>query len=357
MEREEVALVMLEDAENRRDSNLRWLCGMPADSLLFLSAERKSLLVPWDINLAAQYAGSDFVRAYSDFDRLPARACKKAAEFFKIPPGSKIEFSPSTAYLRFLEYVKALAGFNVLCREDGLFAELERFRAVKDSVEIALCRKAAAITDALIEALLKQFRAGRLQTEVEAALFIEAECRKQGCEGTGFETLAAGPARSFAIHAFPSYTGENFGGKGLSILDFGVRYSGYTTDVSLTIARELSGKQEQLLALVEKAAAIAFSRAKPGAPTAAAAAAVDALFAEAGKVMPHALGHGLGLDPHEGPMIRNRIGNHWIFEPGMVIALEPGLYDPVLGGCRLENDILVTENGAEPLTNSRIVRL
>lgn len=357
MEREGVALVMIEDAENRRDSNLRWLCGMPADALLFLSVERKSLLVPWDINLAAKYADSDFLKAYSDFDRIPARACKKAAEFFKIPPGSEIELPPLTAYPRFLEYADALAGFGVLCRNGGLSAELERLRAVKDRMEIALYRRAAAITSGLVDALIKRFCTGKLKTETEAALFIEAECRKRGCEGTGFETLAAGSARSFAIHAFPSYTGESFGGKGLSILDFGVRYSGYTTDVTLTIARGPSSEQEKLLDLVEKAAALAFSMIKPGAATASVASAVDALFAEAGKAMPHALGHGLGLDPHEGPMIRNRSDNRWILEPGMVIALEPGLYDPVLGGCRLENDALVTEHGAEPLTNSRIVRL
>jgi Xaa-Pro dipeptidase len=73
--------------------------------------------------------------------------------------------------------------------------------------------------------------------------------------------------------------------------------------------------------------------------------------------MPHGLGHGIGLEAHEAPVVGSRSDNVWILEPGMIITLEPGLYDPVHGGCRLENDVLITEGGAEVLTNSRIVRL
>jgi len=73
--------------------------------------------------------------------------------------------------------------------------------------------------------------------------------------------------------------------------------------------------------------------------------------------MPHGLGHGIGLEAHEAPALRSREDNPWVLEPGMIITLEPGLYDPVAGGCRLENDILVTATGAEVLTNSRILRL
>lgn len=73
--------------------------------------------------------------------------------------------------------------------------------------------------------------------------------------------------------------------------------------------------------------------------------------------MPHGLGHGIGLEEHEYPILRNRDDNHWILENGMIFTIEPGLYDPLLGGCRLENDILITEAGPVVLTNSRIIRL
>jgi Xaa-Pro dipeptidase len=357
MARENVAMVMLEDTEGRRDSNIRWLCGQPGDALLFLSVERKSLLVPWDCNLANIYANADHIRAYTDFDRMPVTACKKAVEFFKLPPDSKIEIPPVTSYPRFLKFIEVLDDFDILCRDEGILPELEKLRSVKDDAELTTYRRAAAITDGIIDSVEKLFRQGKLKTEIDAALFINAECRKRGCEGTGFETLAAGPSRSFAIHAFPAYTGEAFGSKGLSILDFGLSCSGYTTDVTLTVARDLSRPQEKLLALVEKAYKLALSKLKPGTQAVDVAAAVDAAFTKAGKAMPHALGHGIGLDPHEGPAMRNRDDNRWVLEPGMTLAVEPGLYDPLFGGCRLENDVVITPEGAEVLTHSRIIRL
>jgi Xaa-Pro dipeptidase len=358
MARESVALIMIVDFEGSRDPAVRWLSGQPGDGLLFLSVTRKSLLVPWDINMAMLYAQADSVIPYAEFDRTPIKALKSAAELLKIPAGSRIEIPPSTSYPQFLRYVEKLSSFDVICRESGIWLELEKGRAVKDDEELKIYRKVSALTCAITDLLEKQVRSGKLKTEIDIALFIDAESRKRGCEGTGFETLAAGPERSFGIHAFPSYTGGAFGGQGFSILDYGLKYAGYTSDVTLTFARgPFSKQQERMLSLTEKAYALALSMAGPGVSAREIAAAVDAHFAKAKKLMPHGLGHGIGLEAHEAPAVRSRADNEWVLEPGMVFTLEPGLYDPVHGGCRLENDILITETGAEVLTNSRIIRL
>jgi len=353
-----IGMVMIEDAEGRRDSNLRWLSGMPADALLFLSVDRKSLLVPWDINLAKLYGDADYIQPYNEFERLPVKACIKAAALLKIPHGSRMEIPSATPYPQFLRFIEALGDFDVICRdEDGVNAALGQFRAVKDDGEILIYRKAAEITNEIIDLLEKQLRAEKIKTEYDAVQLIEAECRKHGCEGTGFEPLAAGPDRSMGIHAFPAYTVSDFGTQGLSILDFGVKYKGYTTDVTLTAAASPTKAQERMLALIEKAYKLAVAMVRPGTAALDIAAMVDAFFAKSGKAMPHGLGHGIGLDPHEGPFLRNRRDNTWVLQQNMVITVEPGLYDPRLGGCRLENDVLVTEQGAEVLTASRIIRL
>jgi Xaa-Pro dipeptidase len=358
MAQEGVALVMIEDFEGRRDPAVRWLTGQPGDALVFLSVDKKSLLVPWDINMAMLYAKADSIIAYSQFERQPILALKGAVELLKVPTGSRIEIPPVTSYPRFLKYVEEISDFDVLCRENGAGPEIEKARSVKDEEEIKIYQKVSAFTCEISDLLEKQVRAKKLKTETDVAFFIDAEGRKRGCEGTGFETLAAGPERSFGIHAFPAFTGGDFGGQGLSIVDYGLKLSGYTSDVTLTFAREpLTKQQERMLSLTEKAYTIALSLAAPGKAARDIAKAVDSHFAKAKKIMPHGLGHGIGLEAHEAPSVGSRSDNSWILEPGMIITLEPGLYDPVHGGCRLENDVLITEAGAEVLTNSRIVRL
>lgn len=358
MASEGIAMLMFEDTEGRRDPSIRWLSGQPGDALLFLSVDRRSVLVPWDINLAKLHADAEAVVNYADFERNPVKAAKAVSDYLKIPKGSRIEIPSVTPYPLFLHFVEGLRDFDVLCRIDGADAVCAEFRAVKDSDEITIYRKAALITNEIIDLLEKEIQAGSLKTESDVALFIEATARSKGCEGTGFETLAAGPDRSFGIHAFPSYTSETFASQGLSILDFGLKYQGYTTDVTLTIAAgTLKQTQTRMLNLVEKAYKLALSMVADEVETRELALAVDKHFGKAKKSMPHALGHGIGLEAHEAPAIRNRSDNEWKLSPGMIFTLEPGLYDPKHGGCRLENDILLTEDGPEVLTRARIIRI
>ncbi|MDR3114507.1 MAG: Xaa-Pro peptidase family protein [Treponema sp.] len=362
MAEERVSLAMFEHTEARQDPAIRWMTGHPGDGLLFLGFDRygksHSLLVPWDINIALIYAEADSVIAYTEFERQPLRALQGALAYFKIPMGCKVEIPPVTPYPLFLHYVGALFDFEVLCRNGGIHREVEVLRAIKDAEELGIYRTLSAITNELIHVLEQRIRSGELRTEEAVALFIEAACRKRGCEGMGFETLAAGPQRSFGIHPFPAYTGGDFAAPGLSILDFGIKYAGYTSDVTLTFARPpLSRTQERLVALTERAYRLALAMVGDGVAAKTIAAAVDVFFSNAKKSMPHALGHGIGLEAHEAPALRNRADNDWVLKPGMIFTLEPGLYDPAQGGCRLENDILLTEAGVEVLTNARIIRL
>jgi Xaa-Pro dipeptidase len=358
MSEEDVSLLMLEDSEARRDQNIRYLTGHPSDALLFLSADRKAVLTAWDVNLSKLYAAQAPVMyaAYNDFECQPIKALAAVTQKLGISAGSKIEIPSVTPYPLFLEYVGELSNFDILCRENGAAVELRNLRVVKDEEEIAVMRKAAAITNELIDLLEKNVQSGKIKTEADTVLFIEAESRKRGCEGTSFVTLAAGPERSYAIHAFPAWTHSPFGRQGLSILDFGVKYCGYCTDVTLTFACDLNPKQEKLVNLTEKAAKLAIPMAHNGTHARDIAAAVDAFFAKSKKRMPHGLGHGIGLQEHEYPIVRNRKDNNWVLETGMILTIEPGLYDPLLGGCRLENDILITETGADVLTTARVIR-
>jgi Xaa-Pro dipeptidase len=358
MRREGVALAVIEDFEGKRDPALRWLTGHPMDALLFLDAAGGSLLVPWDIILASHIADADTITAFAAFDRDTVTAIKKAAAQFGVKKGETIELPSKTTYPTYIRFQEQLGDYTLICREKGVRDVIERGRAVKDEAEIAIYRQVSAITNDLIDLIEQNVKNGGLKTEADTALFIEREARLRDCEGTGFETLCAGPTRSFGIHCFPSYTSGAFATNGLSILDFGLVYRGYTSDVTMTFARgPLSARQEEMLSLVEEASALGIAAVKPGARGSDIGKAVDAFFGSHGFAMPHNLGHGVGLEAHEAPSLSAKDENTWVLEPGMIVTVEPGLYENGAGGCRLENDILVTADGGETLTKSRIVRL
>ncbi|MDR0550383.1 MAG: Xaa-Pro peptidase family protein [Spirochaetaceae bacterium] len=370
MREDGIALLMLSDSESRRDPAIRYLTGQPSDALLFLNENEKSLLIPWDMGLAAQRATANTVLPYADFKLEPVNALLAAVEHFSLGSGTSpqsIEIpdtTPHPLYQKYTEKLNTKGTFNLVCRENGIPEFIRNCRAQKDEAEIALTRKACAITDTLIAVIETAVLNGTLKTESDAALFIEAECRKRGCEGTSFATLAAGTGRSFAIHAFPGYTDAPFAGPGLSILDFGVVYEGYASDVTMTFAcGHLSAAQEKQISLVLDAYKLTLDMLNErdwslGALSARIPAlAVDDFFKSAGYSMPHGLGHGTGLEIHEKPFLRSRESNKDVLLPGMIFTVEPGLYLPETGGIRYENDILLTAAGAEPLTHSKIVRM
>jgi Xaa-Pro dipeptidase len=353
-----IGAALFEDAEGRRDQAVRYLSGQPGDALLVVSADGRSILVAWDLNLARLMASADELLAYTDFSRMPIRALAEALERLGVAKGSRVELPSAFAYPRYVDFVEGLPDYDLACRHEGIDAEVAASRSVKDGAELAVYRRAAAITNRLIDEIEARVRSGAIRTELDAALFIERASREAGCEGTGFETLAAGPGRSWGIHAFPPYGSGPFATEGMSILDFGLRLEGYTTDVTMSFLRGgLGPARERMATLVERAHAEAIAMIAPGASCREIARRADAIFAEAGLAMPHALGHGVGLEAHEAPSLRSREDCVELLVPGQVVTVEPGLYDPELGGLRLEDDVLVTEAGREVLTSSRIVRL
>ena len=355
LQSEKIDAAVLEDSEAKRDTGIRYLTGHPGDALLFLFASGKSLLVPWDVHLARRLGHVDSIEPYTDHGRQPQKAIPEILAAEGIGTGGKCEIPSATPFPLVMELKEKLKGIQLVCRWDGIDGELRSLRICKDAAEIGLVRKAAEITNEVITGLENLLSDPSL-SETDVALYIEREARKRGAEGLGFETIAAGPARSFGIHAFPPYSGEAFSLPGLSVLDFGIRFEGYTSDVTLTIARgTVTAAQRRKTDLVQEAYDLSVSLAKPGASTFAIARSIDDFFSGHGESMPHALGHGIGLEAHEAPFIRNREDSDSILAPGMVITLEPGLYHPETGGARLENDLLITENGAEILTRSRIL--
>jgi Xaa-Pro dipeptidase len=353
-----VAAARFEDFEHLRSPSLRYLSGHPGDAFLVISADSGSVLVAWDLNMAEKMASVETILPYTSFGRSSVAALRAALEILGVKPGSRVEMPAFTPYPSFVDHVGALDEWDLLCTDEGADSFVQSSRAVKDEGELEIYGRAAALTDRLMDALEAGVRTSAFSSELDVALFIEREARAAGAEGMGFETLAAGPGRSFGIHAFPAYGAGPFGGPGMSILDFGIVVDGYTSDVTMSFVREpLEPLQRKMIDLVEEAHRIGVSACGPGMPARDVAARIDALFAAEGLTMPHALGHGIGLEAHEAPGINLRETNTAVLAPGNIVTIEPGLYDPDLGGVRLEDDVLITADGRLKLTSSRIVRL
>lgn len=356
MKENKITAAVFEDTEGRRDLSVRYFTGHPSDALWICSSDGKNALVPWDENLAKERSVDVKIVPYNKYYRKNIEAVREILKSFKKnDPRLKVEVSPATPYPLFLKYVDALQGWDVLCRENSVHDFVLSLRACKDEYEIECTKEAARVGDLIIEKIENGIDDGSIKTEMDVSLLIERELRLNGCERNGFDTLAAGSSRSFAIHAFPGYTSAPWPGKGLSILDFGVVFEGYTSDTTLTVVKDATDEQKKLVELVEKAAKEALPYYKNGEKIKMAGLVADEVFKKAKREMPHTLGHGIGLEIHEFPRVSAKQTDDLVFKPGMIVTLEPGLYDSKLGGVRLENDVLVTENGNEVITHSKII--
>ena len=347
------------DSEEHRDPAVPYYTNHPTDAVLIIFSDGYTVLVPWDENLAHQQAFYDKLVPYTRYKNKEIDATLAVLNVaYTHGENSKVELPPYLTYPDYLKFIDALSAYDCRCKEDGLHSFVMDCRMQKDEYEIACTKEAARVGDLIIDEIEKQVRKGKIKTETDVALLIEKKLRENGCQRTGFDTLAAGPTRSFAIHAFPGYTAAEWPAQGLSILDFGVVYKGYTSDTTLTIAKgPLTEAQEKQLDLVQKAYDEALKLYKPGKPILDAAKKCDSVFAAAKRKMPHGLGHAIGLEIHEPPRVNMTQKPEMLFKPGMILTCEPGLYDVEIGGTRLENDVLITEDGNEVITHSRIIRL
>ena len=235
---------------------------------------------------------------------------------------------------------------NKLRPTEGLVAEL---RLIKTPDEIELLRQAAKLTDDAFTHILDFLRAGR--SEVAVALELERFMREHGAEGPSFETIVASGHRSAMPHGTASSKTIETGD--LVTLDFGALVDGYHADMTRTVAvGELTDAHTQLYAAVlraQKAAVAALAPGKSGREMDAVAR--DSLTEDGlGEYFSHSLGHGVGLEIHEGPRL-SRL-SEGVLEPGMSVTIEPGAYIPGDAGVRIEDLAMITKTGYELLSHS-----
>ena len=251
------------------------------------------------------------------------------------------EMMPHGWYLQ----LRSALGARRLVTRSGL---VERLRQVKDRWELAAIRRAVRAAEAWWSRRRTLLAEGRSEAETAAAL-VSAMTRS-GAEGAAFPTIVAVGARGSLPHA-------RSGGRRLRrsqplLVDWGAEVAGYKSDLTRVFApRRMSARFREVYRTVLEAQEAAIAAVRPGAAAGSVDRAARSVIARAGYAewFRHSLGHGLGLEVHELPRIRQK--DRTVLEPGMVFTIEPGIYLPGRFGVRIEDVVLVTGKGCEVLSS------
>src|SRR6266581_9002018 len=261
--------------------------------------------------------------------------------------GGTIALESSTAYQTFLRLGRALPGWTFV----DAAPVTERLRVIKSPEEVALLRRAIAITQDAMAATFAQLAVGT--TEVEVAHALSREMEQRGAPGGGLVQFGPSSALPHGGPAGPKLERET-----VVLIDCGCRVGGYTSDITRTIwfGDRPSEEFRKVFNVVHDAQTAAMALGRPGTPCEEMDRAARKVITAAGygPFFTHRLGHGLGMDGHEPEYLVE--GNTTRLEPGMVFTIEPGIYQLGTFGVRIEDDCVMTDNGVEVLS-PRVAKL
>lgn len=226
---------------------------------------------------------------------------------------------------------------------------VEDIRMIKSPEEIELIAQAEHIGDEAFKHILGFIKPG--VTEKEVALELEFFMRRQGAQSLSFDSIVASGARSSLPHGVASDKKIEAGD--FVTMDFGCIYKGYCSDMTRTIAvGKVDERQKEVYNLVLKAQLEALAGIKAGVIGKDIDALCRAVYREAGclSYFGHGLGHSVGLEIHEEPRFSTK--DEHVMQENMIMTVEPGLYYPNWGGVRIEDLIVIKEDGYENLTHS-----
>ena len=225
--------------------------------------------------------------------------------------------------------------------------KINELRVIKSEDELVNMRKAAELADYAVEVGCKEIAEGK--TELEILNAIELAVKEKGASQMAFDTMVLSGPKTASPHGNP---GDRKIQKGdLVLFDLGVIYNGYCSDITRTVAfGEPSAEKREVYETVRRAEEAAVNAVKPGITAMELDKIARDVITEAGygEYFTHRLGHGLGISVHEFPSITGV--NDMKLETGMVFTIEPGIYHPNITGVRIEDDVVVTEDGIEVLT-------
>ena len=320
--------------------HIRYLSGFSGDSgLALVGPERTFLITDFRYEEQARIEAPEVQLLIAEEGFI-----EKMAKLPQEAMGRRIGFEethlPYKAYKKLGEHISHA---EWIAQEDLV----ERLAIVKDAREIAHIREAVRIGDCVFEQIVPLLKPGI--TEREIAAEIDYAIRKRTPEGPSFEAIVASGHRASMPHASISERSLELGD--LVILDFGAVFRGYASDMTRTLSIGTpTAPQRKIYEIVLQAQEAAIAAAKADMPCAELDRVARTIIQDAGygPQFGHSLGHGVGLNVHEEPRISSK--SDQILKPGMAITIEPGIYLPGWGGVRIEDLVIIREDGCENLT-------
>ena len=224
---------------------------------------------------------------------------------------------------------------------------VEAVRAVKSTVELGTIKAAVELNSAAFEQAVRNFKPQISETDLAAE--IEYKMRRLGADGPSFETIVASGRRSALPHARPSSAPIQT--DQLLLVDMGASLAGYASDMTRTLAvGRLAPRAKRIYKAVLESQLAAIDNVRAGVACSSVDRAARNVLKKHGldRYFVHSTGHGLGLEIHESPRIGRKESRR--LEAAMAITIEPGVYVEDFGGVRIEDTVVVTNNGCQVLT-------
>lgn len=322
--------------------NIFYLSGFRGSSgALLITEQRSSLFSDFRYRLQAREQAPDF-----EFIEVPRRLLARVGEAAGEDGLHRLGYDPAHLTCGMRDQLEEGASGLDLAAAEGL---VEALRSVKSADEVERIKAAAALADAALVRMIEMLRPGA--TEREIALDGEFLMRRQGAEAAAFDVIVASGPRSALPHA--ETTDRELRPGDLVVIDIGARVSGYCSDMTRTFAVEAAPRAAQdIYRIVYQAQRAAAAGVRAGAVCGDVDSIARALIEDAGHGddFGHGLGHGVGIEVHEEPRLAK--AQEAALVAGNVVTVEPGVYVDGCGGVRLEDLLLVRDEGAEVVTGS-----
>ena len=362
LEEKKIDVLLITDNENSRNVNLQYLTGHPTDATVLIKSSGESFLLPWDVPLAEKHSEVDEIINPANFKFNMFLAMKDLFENRWKKSSITVGVHSMTPYGIILRMKAIIPGIKYFEEPIQINQILRRLRATKTEFEIKKLIKAAEIGTKTINDIQDFCKNTPDGTEKDLSFTVRKKIADYGGDDVAFEPLVANSSRAHEMHQYPFASDQKFGLPGLALIDFGAKYQGYHSDITVPISfGKLSEEQNKMRELTIKSYEAAIEMIDMDVPLWKIHDIAEQILKKGGYPMPYALGHGLGLTEHDSPLISRKptdehAKKYWkeeTIQDGMVFTIEPGAYKQGLGGQRLENDVLIRKGKVEIITNSK----